>query len=185
VHDSLAGEKLDALLKALQGAGGGPCQLGLSLRGAWRGICPFPARRRADLQGSYWPSHVIVSSITTCPGPETPICTLTPPVYAGAWEMLQPAPSTSSRLSQPQLPVPCLAGVAVHGGERAAAVLGLPAAPAPRHEYSSMDVTLELVPSLDAAVDHIHKYGSGHTESIITGGRAELCGASVDGGVAC
>ncbi|GAB4824080.1 hypothetical protein N2152v2_011126 [Parachlorella kessleri] len=60
------------------------------------------------------------------------------------------------------------AGVAVHGGERAAAVLGLPAAPAPRHEYSSMDVTLELVPSLDAAVDHIHKYGSGHTECIIT-----------------
>lgn len=28
------------------------------------------------------------------------------------------------------------------------------------------------VPSLDAAVDHIHKFGSGHTESIVTGGAA-------------
>lgn len=41
-------------------------------------------------------------------------------------------------------------------------------APADRHEYSSMDVTLEVVPSMDAAIDHIHKFGSGHTECIIT-----------------
>jgi delta-1-pyrroline-5-carboxylate synthetase len=43
-----------------------------------------------------------------------------------------------------------------------------PAAPAQRHEYSSMDVTLEVVPNMDAAIEHIHKFGSGHTECIIT-----------------
>lgn len=37
-----------------------------------------------------------------------------------------------------------------------------------RHEYSSLGVTLETVPSLEAAVDHIHAHGSGHTECIIT-----------------
>lgn len=61
-----------------------------------------------------------------------------------------------------------VAGVRVHGGEKAAARLGLPPAPSPRHEYSSLDVTIELVSSLNEAIDHIHAYGSGHTESIIT-----------------
>lgn len=60
------------------------------------------------------------------------------------------------------------AGVTVHGGDRAAAELSLPPAPSARHEYSSLDVTVELVTGLDEAVDHIHTYGSGHTESIIT-----------------
>lgn len=65
------------------------------------------------------------------------------------------------------------AGVAVHAGERlaasgAASAEGLAAAPSARHEYSSMDVTLETVPDLDAAVDHIHAHGSGHTECIVT-----------------
>jgi gamma-glutamyl phosphate reductase len=59
----------------------------------------------------------------------------------------------------------------VHAGERLAAArpaLGLPAAPAARHEYSSLGVTLETVEALQQAIDHIHAYGSGHTESIIT-----------------
>lgn len=60
------------------------------------------------------------------------------------------------------------AGVAVHGGERATAALGLPPAPSARHEYGSLDVTVELVGSRDEAIDHIHTHGSGHTESIIT-----------------
>ena len=58
----------------------------------------------------------------------------------------------------------------LHGGERAAAALGLPAAPSARHEYSSLDCTVELVSGLDQAIEHIHTHGSGHTESIITGG---------------
>lgn len=59
------------------------------------------------------------------------------------------------------------AGVTLHGGERAVGELGLPPAPSVRHEYSSLDVTIELVSSMDEAIDHIHAYGSGHTESII------------------
>lgn len=60
------------------------------------------------------------------------------------------------------------AGVALHAGPRAARELGLPPAPAARHEYGSLDVTIELVSGLDEAVDHIHAHGSGHTECIVT-----------------
>jgi delta-1-pyrroline-5-carboxylate synthetase len=61
------------------------------------------------------------------------------------------------------------AGVCLRGGERAAKALGLTAAPSARVEYGNMTVTLELVDSLDEAIDHIHANGSGHTEAIITG----------------
>ena len=75
------------------------------------------------------------------------------------------------------------AGVAVHGGARGAVALQLPPAPSARHEYSSLDVTLELVGSLDEAVDHIHAYGSGHTECVVTGGRVGWVGGWCVGGV--
>ena len=39
-----------------------------------------------------------------------------------------------------------------------------------RHEYGEAEVTLELVESMDEAIDHLHAYGSGHTECIVTGG---------------
>lgn len=38
-----------------------------------------------------------------------------------------------------------------------------------RHEYGEAALTLELVDSMDEAIDHIHAHGSGHTEAIITG----------------
>lgn len=60
------------------------------------------------------------------------------------------------------------AGVTVHGGDRSVSELGLSPAPSVRHEYSSLDVTVELVSSMTEAIDHIHANGSGHTESIIT-----------------
>ncbi|PSC76802.1 delta-1-pyrroline-5-carboxylate synthase A isoform X2 [Micractinium conductrix] len=60
------------------------------------------------------------------------------------------------------------AGVTLHGGERAAGALSLPPAPSPRHEYSSLDVTIELVGGMNEAIDHIHTHGSGHTECILT-----------------
>jgi gamma-glutamyl phosphate reductase len=59
----------------------------------------------------------------------------------------------------------------VHAGDRLKQVqasCNLPAAPSARHEYSSMDVTLEVVPDMGAAIDHIHANGSGHTETIVT-----------------
>jgi delta-1-pyrroline-5-carboxylate synthetase len=59
----------------------------------------------------------------------------------------------------------------VHAGERLLqqrSDLGLAPAPAVRHEYSSLGVTLETVPDMAAAIDHIHAHGSGHTECIVT-----------------
>lgn len=57
----------------------------------------------------------------------------------------------------------------MHAGPRAADKYGLPRAESMRHEYSSLDVGFELVDGLQAAVDHIHTNGSGHTEVIVTG----------------
>lgn len=37
-----------------------------------------------------------------------------------------------------------------------------------RTEFSDLELTIELVDDLDAAIEHINKYGSSHTESIIT-----------------
>jgi gamma-glutamyl phosphate reductase len=36
------------------------------------------------------------------------------------------------------------------------------------HEYGDLTMAVEVVPSLSAAIDHIHAYGSAHTESIVT-----------------
>ncbi len=37
-----------------------------------------------------------------------------------------------------------------------------------RTEYGELTLNVRAVPSLDAAIDHIHTYGSGHTDSIVT-----------------
>ena len=60
-------------------------------------------------------------------------------------------------------------GVKIYGGERAAHALSLTPADAPKKEYGSNELTLEIVSSFDEAVNHIHEYGSSHTEAIITG----------------
>jgi len=39
-------------------------------------------------------------------------------------------------------------------------------------EYLSLDLSAAVVPSLDAAIVHIRRYGSGHTEAIVTGSQA-------------
>ena len=65
------------------------------------------------------------------------------------------------------------AGVALYGGPRAVA-LGLTDRSMDAsqggfsREYGDMALTVEVVSSLQEAVDHIHAHGSGHTESIIT-----------------
>ncbi len=60
------------------------------------------------------------------------------------------------------------AGVQLFGGPRACAALGLPAASSLHHEYSDLACAVELVADLDAAIDHIHRWGSGHTEAIVS-----------------
>jgi len=75
------------------------------------------------------------------------------------------------------------AGVTLYGGPRAAAALGLAPAPEGFHcEYGSLAATVELVPSLAAAVAHIHAHGSSHTEAIVTedAGAAKTFLESVD-----
>ncbi len=37
-----------------------------------------------------------------------------------------------------------------------------------REEFLSMDIAIAVVDGLDAAIDHINEYGSGHTEAIVT-----------------
>ncbi|KAK9811960.1 hypothetical protein WJX73_003110 [Symbiochloris irregularis] len=60
------------------------------------------------------------------------------------------------------------AGVTMHGGKRSAKELGLTPCPSDRHEYGTNALTLELVDSMDEAIDHIHANGSSHTECIVT-----------------
>jgi glutamate-5-semialdehyde dehydrogenase len=62
------------------------------------------------------------------------------------------------------------AGVTVHGDERVAAHPGV--VPATEDdfgtEYLSLDLSAAVVDSLDAAIEHIRRYSSGHTEAIVT-----------------
>lgn len=60
-------------------------------------------------------------------------------------------------------------GVTIHGDEPGM----VPATEDDWHrEYLSLDVALKVVDGLDAAVEHIENYGTGHTEAIITGDSA-------------
>jgi glutamate-5-semialdehyde dehydrogenase len=67
------------------------------------------------------------------------------------------------------------AGVTVHGDERVAAyssdVVGATAADWDA-EYLSLDIAAAVVASLDEAVAHIRRHGSGHTDAIVTGSLA-------------
>ncbi|GHD01933.1 glutamate-5-semialdehyde dehydrogenase [Zhihengliuella salsuginis] len=65
------------------------------------------------------------------------------------------------------------AGVRLHVDERAAELAaGLNTVPATDEdwatEYLDMDIAVAVVDSLDAAMDHIRQYSSGHTEAILT-----------------
>jgi glutamate-5-semialdehyde dehydrogenase len=71
------------------------------------------------------------------------------------------------------------AGVTVHGDERtrtAGAGTGVAVVPADESDYAaeylSLDLSAAVMPSLDAAIVHIRRYGSGHTEAIITGSQS-------------
>jgi len=52
------------------------------------------------------------------------------------------------------------AGVTVHGN---------PTEDELRAEFLSLDIALAVVDGIDAAIDHINTYGTGHTEAIVTG----------------
>ncbi len=62
------------------------------------------------------------------------------------------------------------AGVTVHGDPAFTAHDGVVAATEDDYdrEYLSLDISAAVVPSLEAAVDHIRRHSSGHTEAIVT-----------------
>ncbi|MGN6598104.1 MAG: glutamate-5-semialdehyde dehydrogenase [Actinomycetes bacterium] len=67
------------------------------------------------------------------------------------------------------------AGVTVHGDDAvlsAAAATGVPAVAATEDdwgtEYLSLDLTVGVVDTLDRAIEHIRRWGTGHSEAIVT-----------------
>ncbi len=62
-------------------------------------------------------------------------------------------------------------GVVLHGDVVARAMMGLQSAlpvDAWHMEYGELEMAVGIVPSLDEAMEHIHRHGSVHTESVIT-----------------
>ena len=61
-------------------------------------------------------------------------------------------------------------GVTVFAGPRIQPKMTFPPERATklRHEYGGLACTIEMVSSLNDAINHIHKYGSGHTDVIVT-----------------
>lgn len=51
----------------------------------------------------------------------------------------------------------------------------LPLAPAParsmKKEYSGLECAMEVVRNVEEAIDHIHQFGSSHTDVILTDNR--------------
>ena len=64
-------------------------------------------------------------------------------------------------------------GVELRGCEKTLRIVdGVPADESDwRAEYLDLIVSVKVVPTLDAAIDHINTYGSGHTDVIVTGDR--------------
>ena len=110
------------------------------------------------------------------------------PSVCNALETLLVHAGAADRLIPPVLARLREAGVTIHADERALSLFP-DAVPATEEdwstEYMSLDIAVRVVDDLDAALDHIHRYSTHHTESIITNdlARAERFLAEVDSAV--
>ncbi len=110
------------------------------------------------------------------------------PSVCNALETLLVHESVAAQLLPPVLARLKSSGVTIHGDERTRAI-DPDAVPATEDdwstEYMSLDLAVRVVDDLDAAMDHIHRYSTHHTESIITNdlARAERFLAEVDSAV--
>jgi glutamate-5-semialdehyde dehydrogenase len=97
------------------------------------------------------------------------------PSVCNAAESLLVHQAVAERFLPPALAALDRAGVTVHGDERVRQH-GDQVLPATEQdhatEYLSLDLSAAVVDSLDAAVAHIARYGSGHSEAIVTGSLA-------------
>lgn len=61
-------------------------------------------------------------------------------------------------------------GVKLYSGPRLNQMLtfGPPACKSLKHEYGSLEAAVEVVSSMDEAIEHVHKFGSSHTDVIVT-----------------
>ncbi|MCU1584051.1 MAG: gamma-glutamyl-phosphate reductase [Microbacteriaceae bacterium] len=110
------------------------------------------------------------------------------PSVCNALETLLVHEAAAERLLPPVLAKLRASGVAIHADDRARSIFA-DSVPATEEdwttEYMSLDVSVRVVPNLDEAIDHIRRYSTHHTESIITNdlGNAERFLAEVDSAV--
>ena len=110
------------------------------------------------------------------------------PSVCNALETLLVHASAAERLLPPVIARLRASGVTIHADERARAIIA-DAVPATDEdwstEYLSLDIAVAVVDDLDAAIEHIRRYSTHHTESIVTNDlvRAERFLTEVDSAV--
>ncbi|MBC7763145.1 MAG: glutamate-5-semialdehyde dehydrogenase, partial [Candidatus Saccharibacteria bacterium] len=110
------------------------------------------------------------------------------PSVCNALETLLVHEGAAMRLLPPVLGALRASGVTIHGDEGTRAIFADAVAATDEDwatEYMSLDIAVRVVGSLDEAMEHIRRYSTHHTESIVTNdlGNAERFLAEVDSAV--